>query len=170
MNVASILYTSYATGVVIGEIYSGKREFTAKEIGFFVLIAVSGPVASKLIKIFARSKQANKVLSALLNASIKATAAAKVIRKWTPKNKYMKNSTSKTKARFDTDDENQVREWVAEALESPNAMFLPNPNLEGTFRVVTDLGKRIGVKGQQRVRIVVGSDGKVINASPVHNL
>lgn len=47
-------------------------------------------------------------------------------------------------------------------------MFLPNGNLAGTFRVVVDLGQKIGVKGQQRLRIIVGQDGKVINAFPVH--
>ena len=30
------------------------------------------------------------------------------------------------------------------------------------------LGRAVGVKGQQAVRVIVGLDGKVINAFPVH--
>ena len=63
---------------------------------------------------------------------------------------------------------NDVRGLVQEALRSPNAQFLPNPNLPGTFRVVTNVGRPIGVKGQESIRVIVGLDAKVINAFPVH--
>ncbi|MBI2374009.1 MAG: hypothetical protein HYV07_08425 [Deltaproteobacteria bacterium] len=75
---------------------------------------------------------------------------------------------SQSKARFATSNPDEVRGIVQEALRSPNAQFLPNPNVPGTFRVVTDLERAIGVKGQQSVRAIVGLDGKVINAFPVH--
>ena len=43
-----------------------------------------------------------------------------------------------------------------------------NPNLDGTFRIIADAGKVIGVRGQTKIRIIVGEDGKVINAFPVN--
>lgn len=56
---------------------------------------------------------------------------------------------------------------VKDALNSPNALFLPH-NQPGSFRVVADLGKPIGTKGQTSVRIIVGEDGKIWNAFPVN--
>ena len=56
---------------------------------------------------------------------------------------------------------------IREALTSDAAQFLPNPNLPNTFRVVTDLGRPIGTKGQTSIRVIVGMDGQVINAFPV---
>lgn len=56
---------------------------------------------------------------------------------------------------------------VKDALSSPSALFLPN-NQPGSFRVVVDLGKPIGTKGQTSVRIIVGEDGKISSAYPVN--
>jgi len=56
---------------------------------------------------------------------------------------------------------------VQQALRSPNARFLPNPQIPNTFQVVTDLGTTIGTKGQTSIRAIVGFDGRVINAFPV---
>lgn len=86
-----------------------------------------------------------------------------------PKNKHLLGGGSQSKARFNTSNVGEVRGIVEEALRSPNAQFLPNPNIPGTFRVVTDVGRPIGVKGQQSIRVIVGGDGRVINAFPVHS-
>ncbi len=56
---------------------------------------------------------------------------------------------------------------IQEALRSDAAQFLPNPNLPDTFRVVTDLGRPIGTRGESTLRVIVGLDGQVINAFPV---
>lgn len=97
-----------------------------------------------------------------------AFKAADDVASWVPKNKHLLGGGSQSKARFATSNIDEVRGIVQEALRSTNARFLPNPNVPGTFRVVTDLGRSIGVKGQQAVRAIVGLDGKVINAFPVH--
>jgi hypothetical protein len=109
-----------------------------------------------------------EVESGLQEASDAAFQAADDIGSWTPKNKHLLSGVSQSKARFGTDDVEQVRSLVQEALRSPEAQFQVNPNLPDTFRVVTDLGRSIGVKGQEIIRAVVGFDGKVINAFPVH--
>lgn len=113
---------------------------------------------------------APKAGSILQKASSAANRAAGSIGKWVPKNKHLLGGGSQSKAKFITDNVGQVRNWVQQALQSPNANFLPNPNIPGTFRVVTDMGQAVGIKGQQWIRAVVGMDGQVINAFPVHGL
>jgi len=54
---------------------------------------------------------------------------------------------------------------LREALSSPNARFLPNDT--GSFRVVTDLGRVIGTRGETGVRAVVSFEGHVITWFPV---
>jgi RHS repeat-associated protein len=56
---------------------------------------------------------------------------------------------------------------VREALTSPNAQFLPNGTDPNSFRVVTDLGKVVGSKGETVVRVVVDFSGKIWTALPV---
>ncbi|WP_161965993.1 RHS repeat domain-containing protein [Steroidobacter cummioxidans] len=55
---------------------------------------------------------------------------------------------------------------IAEALRSPNAVFSPN-NVDESFRVVTDLGRAVGSRGETALRVVVGNDGKIWTAFPV---
>jgi hypothetical protein len=106
--------------------------------------------------------------SALGNASGSAFRAADDIAQWTPKNKHLLGGGSQSRNRFNTADIGEVRGIVQEALRSANAQFLPNPNVPGTFRVVTDLGRQVGTRGShQSVRVIVGGDGRVINAFPV---
>src|ERR1700740_3082764 len=56
---------------------------------------------------------------------------------------------------------------VREALTSPNAQFLPNGTDPNSFRVVTDLGRVVGSKGETVVRVVVDFSGKIWTALPV---
>lgn len=108
------------------------------------------------------------VVEGLEAASTAAFRAADDIESFTPKNKHLLSGGSQSKARFATDSVEEVRELVQEALRSPNAAFLPNPNVPGTFRIVTNMGRAIGPRGQQNLRVVVAFDGRVINAFPVH--
>ncbi|EQA3420695.1 VENN motif pre-toxin domain-containing protein [Cronobacter dublinensis] len=86
---------------------------------------------------------------------------------WTPKDKNMIGTSASRAAQFNTNNIEEIRMLVKDALNSPNALFLPN-NQPGSFRVVADLGKPIGTKGQTSVRIIVGEDGKIWNAFPVN--
>jgi hypothetical protein len=54
---------------------------------------------------------------------------------------------------------------LREALSSPNARFLPND--AGSFRVVTDLGRAIGTRGETGIRAVVDFEGHVVTWFPV---
>lgn len=97
-----------------------------------------------------------------------ATKAADNTKTWLPKNKHILGGGSQSKARFNTANFDKIRALVSEALRSPDARLSPNPKIPGSFRSVTDLGRSIGVKGQQSVRVIVSNDGNVLNAFPVH--
>jgi hypothetical protein len=62
--------------------------------------------------------------------------------------------------RFNINNVSEIRKIVKEALNSPNASFIPN-NIEGSFRVVVDMGRPIGTKGQTKIRVIIGNDGKI---------
>lgn len=79
----------------------------------------------------------------------------------------MLSSTAKRAAKFNTNNIKNIRAIVSEALKKSDANFLPN-NVEGSFRVVTNLGRVIGSKGQTSVRVIVGNNGKIWNAFPVN--
>lgn len=55
---------------------------------------------------------------------------------------------------------------IREALSSTSAKFLPN-SAEGSYMVVTDLGRVIGTNGQTSLRVIIGQDGKIWTAFPV---
>jgi len=107
--------------------------------------------------------------SVLADASKAAFRAADTIEDFIPKDKHLLGGGSQSKARFNTSDIGEAQAIIQEALRSPpNAIFLPNSNIPGTFRVVADLGREIGVKGQNSVRVIVGMGGRVINAFRVY--
>ena len=84
------------------------------------------------------------------------------------KNKHLAGAPG-NQAKFDTDDISEAQSWVAEGLKSGNSHTMPNPSHPNdTFRVVSDLGREVGTKGQTRIRSVVSMDGRVINAFPVN--
>ena len=123
-------------------------------------------VTQRVRKIIALS-QSSRMGSILYRAVKASELAADRISSWTPKNKHLQSGRG-SNARFNTDDFNETRSLVKEALESPNAQILPNPSIEGTFTVVTDLGREVGRNGRSRIRVIVGLDGRVINAFPVN--
>ena len=83
------------------------------------------------------------------------------------KNKHLTSEATGKFAKFATTDIKTAQRWVREALRSPNAKFLPNDEIPNTFKVVTDLGRPVGTKGQTSIRAIVGFDNRVINAFPV---
>ena len=111
----------------------------------------------------------NNNWGALDNASKTAFDAAKNnVTTWTPKDKHMVGTTANRSAQFNTNNVSDIQNLVKEALNSPNAKFLPN-NVDGSFRVVVDMNKPIGTKGQTSIRIIIGNDGKIWNAFPVNS-
>ncbi|MBO0802100.1 MAG: hypothetical protein J2P25_03370 [Nocardiopsaceae bacterium] len=82
------------------------------------------------------------------------------------KDKHLPSSGGRY-AKFATSDKSEAQSWIAEALKSKDAVISEN-NVEGTFKVETDLGRAVGTKGQTAIRAIVTYDGRVINAFPVN--
>ncbi|WP_370389326.1 hypothetical protein [Snodgrassella alvi] len=111
----------------------------------------------------------NNNWGALDNASKTAFDAAKNnVTTWTPKDKHMVGTIANRSAQFNTNNVSDIQNLVKEALNSPNAKFIPN-NVDGSFRVVVDMNKPIGTKGQTSIRIIIGNDRKIWNAFPVNS-
>ncbi|MBY0434096.1 MAG: hypothetical protein K2U26_08315 [Cyclobacteriaceae bacterium] len=137
-----------------------------------ILLTAAGPeiivgkvFASGITSIF-RISRAAKGGSILADASKASFNAADDVGSIFIKNKHLSTATGNY-AKFATTEVSTARGWVQQALRSPNARFLPNPQIPNTFQVVTDLGTTIGTKGQTSIRAIVGFDGKVINAFPI---
>ncbi|MFG1920166.1 hypothetical protein [Micromonospora sp. NPDC048898] len=79
------------------------------------------------------------------------------------KNKHL-SSFDGNYAKYDTADISQAQSWVAEALKSDRAVFLPNK--EGSYKIEVDLGRRVGTRGQEGIRILINDAGKVFNNFP----
>ncbi|WP_437972581.1 hypothetical protein WMF04_45610 [Sorangium sp. So ce260] len=148
-------------------------------VGVGVLVKLAGKVVGGASKARSAARAGVEALeelvgaargggSILREASEATFRAADDMASWVPKNKHILGGGSQSKAQFATTNFDEVQGIVQEALRSPNAEFLTNPNLPGTFRVVTNLGRPLGVQGQEAVRVIVDLDGKVINAFPVH--
>jgi hypothetical protein len=55
---------------------------------------------------------------------------------------------------------------IKQALESPDANFLPN-NQPNSYKIVTDIGQIVGTKGETKIQVIVGSDGIIWTAYPI---
>ena len=56
---------------------------------------------------------------------------------------------------------------IKEALSSPSAKFFPNPGTaDESYKVITELGRVIGTKGETALRVIFGADGKTWTAFP----
>ncbi|WP_438422328.1 hypothetical protein [Aquimarina macrocephali] len=113
-----------------------------------------------------RAGNVARTSNALARASKASFTAADDLGSIFVKNEHLNIGSGKF-VKFNTTDIGIARQIVQEALRSPNAQFLSNPNLLNTFRVHTNLGRVIGTKGQTSVRVIVGFDSKVINAFPI---
>lgn len=97
--------------------------------------------------------------SVIFDAPRKAQTALTTLPNWTPKDKHLASTAAKRSAKFATDDPEEVRNIVQEALTSPNAVFESN-NDGDSFRTIADLGRAVGTKGQNKVRVVIGPDSQ----------
>ncbi|KAF0193438.1 MAG: hypothetical protein FD169_2505 [Bacillota bacterium] len=96
-------------------------------------------------------------------------AAADKIADFTVKAKHLM-SHQQGFSKFATDSQQQVQAWVRQALQSSNAMFMPDPNNAGRFQAFVDMGQAIGTKGQQIIKIVLTEAGKIITAYPERSI
>lgn len=97
-------------------------------------------------------------------------SAKNEIKNWIPKDKHMQGTNAKNAAQFNTNDISIIRDLVKEALESPQSKIYPNSDVNrNSHRIVYDAQRPIGTKGQTRIRVIIGGDGKIWNAFPVND-
>ncbi|MBK7706179.1 MAG: hypothetical protein IPJ30_10445 [Acidobacteria bacterium] len=104
--------------------------------------------------------------SALLSASQTAFAASKNVSSFNVPLKHLAGAAGRY-GKFNTSDVAAIRSLLAEALKSQNATFLSNKAMK-SFMVITDLERQIGTKGQTKLKIIVGENGKIWTAYPVN--
>ena len=68
-------------------------------------------------------------------------------------------------ARFNTSNQNTIRSWAQRALR--NGQIRPNGARTDSFRVVYNIGRPIGDRGQSRIKVVFGRDGRIWTIYPV---
>ncbi|PAF22762.1 hypothetical protein CHH49_04030 [Terribacillus saccharophilus] len=95
------------------------------------------------------------------------SAAVKKVASWSVKDKHL-TSTGGKYAKFNTSSKSQVRTWVKEGLGKSFVSIDVNKNDKLSFVIVTNLKKKIGTKGQTKIKIVIGHDGKIWTAYPVN--
>lgn len=102
---------------------------------------------------------------ALEEASETAFKAADNVDDFIVSNKHLMDAGGRWQ-KFATDSKSQVNDWIQEGLRSQNAQLLPN-NQEGSYKIITDLGRTIGTKGETKIQIILGGDGKIWTAYPI---
>jgi hypothetical protein len=60
---------------------------------------------------------------------------------------------------YASDDIAEVQGWVAEAIKSDRAVMLPNK--DGSFKIEINMGRAVGTKGQNRMRIMINDQGSL---------
>jgi hypothetical protein len=103
--------------------------------------------------------------SILKEASQSAYKAADNVADFSVSNKHLMDAGGRWQ-KFATTDKSQVNSWIEEGLRSQNAQFSPN-NYEASYKIITDLGKTIGIKGETKIQVIIGADGKIWTAYPV---
>ncbi|MFF7098513.1 hypothetical protein ACFY9A_40060 [Streptomyces rubradiris] len=79
------------------------------------------------------------------------------------KDKHLSTSVGRW-VKFNSASKTEVQSWVAEALKSKNAVFLPNKDT--SFKMIVDMGRPIGTKGETGIRVMVGDDWVASNCYP----
>ncbi|WP_233880042.1 SAR2788 family putative toxin [Virgibacillus halodenitrificans] len=92
--------------------------------------------------------------------------AVKKLGSFTVKSKHL-TSTGGRWAKFNTSSQSTVKKWMKEALNSKDFSFTLNNHDKLSFVVTKNLGKKIGTKGETKIKIVIGANGKIWTTHPV---
>ncbi|HEV7680261.1 MAG TPA: kelch repeat-containing protein [Candidatus Dormibacteraeota bacterium] len=120
------------------------------------------PIAGELADVALAARIAEET-SALATASRTAFTAAEEAKNFTVPLKHVFGAAGRWAKFGQGVDANAA---IGDALRSADAVFSPN-NVEGAFRVTTNLGRVIGSRGETALRVVVGDDGAIWTAFPV---
>ena len=123
-----------------------------------VLGAILGPYIAKASKHIIRV-----INSGIRKASKAAIKASKSVSKWKIKNKHLSNAKGNFQ-KFSSTNKSQIRQWVSDALKSPDAVFYPDGD---DYYILTNMGKKIGTKGETIIKVCFKKNGFIKTAFPV---
>ena len=123
-----------------------------------VLGAILGPYIAKASKHIIRI-----INSGIRKASNAAIKASKSVSKWKIKNKHLSNAKGNFQ-KFNSTNKNKIRKWVSDALRSPDATFYPDGD---DYYILTNMGKKIGTKGETIIKVCFKKNGFIKTAFPV---
>ncbi len=106
-----------------------------------------------------------KQTSALVDASTAAFRAVNDATSIFVKNKHL-NIGSGNFAKFNTTDITTVQNWVQKAIRSSNSQFILNPQIPDSFKVISDVGLKIGTRGETKIMAII-KNNKVVNTYPI---
>ncbi|MFP3417999.1 SAR2788 family putative toxin [Bacillus sp. SIMBA_154] len=90
----------------------------------------------------------------------------KKVSKFSVSNKHLSNAKGRYR-KFNTKSKSTVNKWIKEALQSKSVSFTINNNKKLSFVITANLKKKIGTKGETKIKIVIGWDGKIWTAYPI---
>ena len=140
---------------------------TAATVGGAVLGAFLGPYIAQLSRLAGTAIKAGfqPTISILKTASQAAFKAAKGVNKFSVSAKHLLGAGGRF-AKFTTTSQSIIRGLIKTALTSSAAKFYSNGK-DGSFYVLYSFGKAIGTKGEQTLKIVFDTAGKIWTAFPV---
>ncbi|TDL88715.1 hypothetical protein E2R55_16225 [Vibrio vulnificus] len=94
------------------------------------------------------------------------SAAIKNIGKFAVSNKHLSNAGGNYR-KFNTTSKTKVNQWIKEGLQSKNISISVNDNDKLSFVITVNVGKKIGTKGEKKIKIVIGYDGKIWTSYPI---
>ncbi|MFJ7362877.1 SAR2788 family putative toxin [Peribacillus frigoritolerans] len=94
------------------------------------------------------------------------SAAIKNIGKFAVSNKHLSNAGGNYR-KFNTTSKTKINQWIKEGLQSKNISISLNDNDKLSFVITVNLGKKIGTKGEKKIKIVIGYDGKIWTSYPI---
>jgi len=93
-----------------------------------------------------------------------APQAIEGVQNFTIKAKYLMGATGDW-ARFATNSTTQINQWITQGLGTANNFTV---NSADSFSTIVNMGQIIGAKGEQFLKIVFTTAGRIITAYPVH--
>lgn len=103
--------------------------------------------------------------SALRVASRAAFKAARKVNGFSVSSKHLLGAGGRC-AKFTTSSQKVIRGLIKTALTSSAAKFYPNGS-NGSYYILYNFGRTIGTKGEQIIKVVFDSSGKIWTAFPV---
>ena len=153
------------SGSALGIILADELGLTGWERWLFICaISLAGAAIGVIIGPYV-AKLSCTLESAIISASVAANKAIENVNSFLVSEKHLCNTGGRY-AKFIDSSMETIRQWIIEALSSPEGLIYPNKN--DSYYIITDMGKEIGTKGEHFLKVVYDNIGKIWTAYPVN--